>query len=314
MQQGGQITASVVAADAFNGGFYTGTSSTLSSFSHANEFRINGTTVVDSSRNIVNVINANTSSLNTGFLQVDNLRIDGNQLYSAAGDLNLNGNVTTNFQLNGSTKWLMTTAAGGNNGSLLAQGGQYVSCAGYTTQNVNDSLNIGTIGTVANSSYIQFIDGFGAANRYLATIYYNNIDLIGQHSLTRISSRTGSYGSLESRNWIQVWVGDGVNIGNSYAGEFRNTGYVPPSDATLKENFTPLSGVTSLIEQLNPGTFNFIGDDNLCIGLLAQEVEAIIPEAVVSGTYLGIQTNQLVSVLIKGLQEAYARLDALENP
>ena len=128
----------------------------------------------------------------------------------------------------------------------------------------------------------------------------------------------------------------GSNISSTYLQRFKidgGTGDVTgthgdisvSSDKRVKENIVDSPyGLESVLE-MRPVKFNFIegysDDQKTHVGLIAQEIEEIIPEAVhTSDSHYGdvenikaIQERQLIPVLIKAIQELNAKLDALTS-
>tara|TARA_R100000353_G_C6509962_1_gene196360 strand:+ start:81 stop:2882 length:2802 start_codon:yes stop_codon:yes gene_type:complete len=135
------------------------------------------------------------------------------------------------------------------------------------------------------------------------------------------------------------------------AGSIEITGatsvaYQTSSDYRLKENVVDVSDGIDRVKQLNPVRFNFIGEDRIVDGFLAHEVSDVVPEAIggekdamkdeeyevspavyndegelvteaVMGTrsvpdYQGIDQSKLVPLLTAALQEAVAKIEALE--
>ena len=95
----------------------------------------------------------------------------------------------------------------------------------------------------------------------------------------------------------------------------------PVSDISVKQNITPIGYGLSEISKMNPVWFDFIdgyknfgeGRQN---GNIAQEMEAIIPEAVFttpSTGKMGINYDQLHAVYIKAIQQLEERIKQLEN-
>lgn len=78
------------------------------------------------------------------------------------------------------------------------------------------------------------------------------------------------------------------------------------SDRRLKENIKKLGSATEIIEQMDPVSFNYKSDGRSSIGFIAQDLQKILPEAVVEiddkGT-LGIDYSVVTAVLIKAFQE-----------
>ena len=95
----------------------------------------------------------------------------------------------------------------------------------------------------------------------------------------------------------------------------------PVSDMSVKENINPIGYGLDEILKMNPVWFDFIdeyknygqGRQN---GNIAQEMEAIIPEAVFvtqSTGKMGINYDQLHAVYIKAIQELKAEIEQLKN-
>ena len=90
---------------------------------------------------------------------------------------------------------------------------------------------------------------------------------------------------------------------------FATNGVINTSDARLKQNVTPMRyGLRELL-RLRPVSFEWKGthDGRTHLGLLAQEAETVIPEAVVRdadpAATLGMSYTDLIPVVIKSIQE-----------
>lgn len=114
------------------------------------------------------------------------------------------------------------------------------------------------------------------------------------------------------------------------------TAYIPldasafnvTSDYRIKENVTPLGGAIARLSSLQPKRFNFLEGsmmyrDGITVdGFIAHEVSAVVPEAVTgekdavnedgAPIYQGIDQAKLVPLLTAALQEAIAKINALE--
>lgn len=99
------------------------------------------------------------------------------------------------------------------------------------------------------------------------------------------------------------------------------------SDARAKTNIQPLSAGLNIINKFNPVSYTFannirgtevspfkIGGDGKELGLLAQDVEKVLPNVVITdpnGNKL-INYTALISVLINAVNELSAKVEALE--
>ena len=116
--------------------------------------------------------------------------------------------------------------------------------------------------------------------------------------------------------------------GSAQVGRIRVSGsstlYDTTSDYRLKENVVDMSGAITRVKQLQPKRFNFIADADITVdGFLAHEAQTVVPEAV-GGThnevdadgnpeYQSIDQSKLVPLLTGALQEAIAKIEALET-
>ncbi|NDG53788.1 MAG: tail fiber domain-containing protein [Flavobacteriia bacterium] len=118
------------------------------------------------------------------------------------------------------------------------------------------------------------------------------------------------------------------NSTGGVAGRINHNGtstvqYNTSSDYRLKENVVAMTGALDRVNALNPCRFNFIGETPTVDGFLAHEVQDIVPEAIDgvkdgvdeegNPRYQGIDQSKLVPLLTAALQEAVAKIEALET-
>jgi hypothetical protein len=151
------------------------------------------------------------------------------------------------------------------------------------------NLPAGNIGAI---QYTSQSNRQGGANDYLYESGSGNVGL-GGYSLADISS---------SAHKLQV-SGSIFASGNVLA----------LSDVTMKANITPLDNVTRIISSLTG--YSYDKEDNREVGLLAQEVREVLPEAVKEGPdgKLGLNYNSVVSVLLEAVKSLTKRIEDLEN-
>lgn len=92
------------------------------------------------------------------------------------------------------------------------------------------------------------------------------------------------------------------------------------SDRNLKTNIEPMTGALEKVQALNGYTFAYKHDGRESAGVIAQEVQEVIPTAVIlqedgigDTGYLTVQYDQLHAVLIEAIKELKAKVEALEN-
>ena len=151
--------------------------------------------------------------------------------------------------------------------------------------------------------------------------------LVGTTSTTIGTSNFGICLFADGRPKTSKNVDGGSHVMNVYgnAGEFRvygdgdvlntNNSYGQISDVSLKENIVDATDKLNEINQIRVRNFNFIGDELKQIGVIAQELETVFPSLVTTDEEENVKTvkySVFVPILIKALQEADDKIDALE--
>ena len=90
---------------------------------------------------------------------------------------------------------------------------------------------------------------------------------------------------------------------------------LPSSDERLKENIHTIQDPLKKVSALRGVTFDFKEDKKKQIGVIAQEVEKIIPEVVGENHdgYKGVQYGNLVGLLIEAIKEQQEQINELKN-
>jgi hypothetical protein len=86
------------------------------------------------------------------------------------------------------------------------------------------------------------------------------------------------------------------------------------SDLTLKKNLELITNPTDKLMKLNGYSYQWKSDDSHQYGVIAQEVEKILPYAVSTGNdgIKGVSYNQIIPVLIEAVKEQKAKIENLE--
>jgi hypothetical protein len=117
------------------------------------------------------------------------------------------------------------------------------------------------------------------------------------------------------------------SVSGSGVAVYRNAGTgilsVTSSDERLKKNIEPITGATEIIKNLTGVYFDWkdnedfqSGDEARQIGLIAQDVEPHLPEAVTlngNKDYKTVKYSEMVSVLIEAIKEQQQQIDNLKS-
>lgn len=90
---------------------------------------------------------------------------------------------------------------------------------------------------------------------------------------------------------------------------------LPSSDERLKKNIHTIQNPLEKVTSLRGVTFDFKENDKKQIGVIAQEVEKIIPEVVQERPdgYKGVQYENLVALLIEAVKEQQKQINELRG-
>ena len=153
--------------------------------------------------------------------------------------------------------------------------------------------------------------------------------------------------SITGTSFPAVFYNNSGSEAGSITYTTSSTSYNTSSDYRLKTDAQPMTGASARVLALNPVNFQWIADGTRVDGFLAHEAQAVVPEAVtgtkdammdeeyevtpavldddgnetksaVMGTrsvpdMQGIDQSKLVPLLVAALQDALARITALEN-
>ncbi len=210
---------------------------------------------------------------------------------------------------------------------------------------INSSGNVG-IGTTSPSYILQTKAGSGFVGAAFSS-YYAATSIIGNDansswfgqgtnglSSAYVINNTSGYAQIELGGSPRFFVNSSGNVGigttsPSYTlhvnGSVAGTSaYNNLSDKRYKKDILPIENALDKILALNGITFNWDKeatdmnlDDNNHIGLLAQDVEKIVPQAVTTGTdeneTKSVAYTDLVPVLIEAIKELKAEIDLLKQ-
>jgi len=87
------------------------------------------------------------------------------------------------------------------------------------------------------------------------------------------------------------------------------------SSIEFKKNVSPIENASLIVEKLEGVYFEWKETDKPDIGLIAEEVDKIVPEVVqkVDGKVTGISYGNLVALLIQGFKEQQSEIEKIKN-
>ncbi|MCP4746646.1 MAG: tail fiber domain-containing protein [Desulfobacteraceae bacterium] len=210
---------------------------------------------------------------------------------------------------------------------------------------LNGSYGIGFNGEIPyydnvtlDAARIYFLNGFGGTNNDFLVIEKTDMNE-DQETPDGGIVFVNKNGKNESEVSLAIRGDGNVGIGKidpddklDVAGYVRANGTRLSSDARWKENIEPLDNALEIVAQLRGVSYDWVDPsrgESRQIGVIAQEVEKVLPQVVHTGSqgYKSVEYSKLVAPLIEAvkalkaenqalrtsLEQVHSRLDTLEN-
>lgn len=211
----------------------------------------------------------------------------------------------------GGTKVSNVINASGTAAIYSAGAWDFKNSSGTTTLAVSDAGAV-TVGPASGTTAVQHT-AYGYSD--------NNYALILQNRSTNIASLGMQIRTLVTSGTITGLVyADGANTTCGYVNidtTANTVTYVNTSDARLKTNHRDFDGI-SLLKRMSPTKYERICNPGVDeIGLVAQDMQPIMPEAVSVGGEdaeikpWGLDYGRITPILVKAIQEQQAMIEAL---
>jgi hypothetical protein len=129
-------------------------------------------------------------------------------------------------------------------------------------------------------------------------------DATGSGTVTNLGNTSVALNISSIDNNLGV-TGNITASGTVTAADFNTT-----SDISLKQNINVIDSALSKISQLNGYTFNWKNNDKEAVGIMAQEVEKVLPQIVATGEdgYKKVSYDSLIPLLIEAVKELSAKV------
>jgi hypothetical protein len=244
------------------------------------------------------------SNSTNGFGAVDFRKADGSQIgkiYASSGGGQLA------FETGGNERLRIDSS--GNVGINNSSPNTKADIIGSTTNGsgIVDTLRLRNTGTTINDgARIQFTSGSSTSGAGIGS---------GGQALNSADLRFYSGGNTE-RMRLET-DGDLHVDGNVVA--YSTT----ISDKRLKKDIQPIENALWKVNQINGCTFTYLKDDRKSAGLIAQDLEKVLPSAVIEDkvvfhgeegeTYKTVQYDQVIGLLVEAVKELTAKVERLEN-
>ena len=238
-----------------------------------------------------------------GEVNATTLQIAGTSITSTASELNLVDGSSAGTVAN--SRAVIYGAAGEVNATTLQIGGSSIS-ATAAELNTLDGITATTAelnimdGVTATTAELNIMDGVTATTAEL-----NIMDGVTS-TAAELNFVDGSAAGIVSNSKAVVY---------SASGHVVATQFSTSSDRRLKENILAIPDGLGIVEQLRGVSYDWIGDGRHDTGFIAQEVNAIIPQATGSrgDGYMTVDYSKVVPFLVEAVKKLSERVTMLEG-
>ena len=187
--------------------------------------------------------------------------------------------------------------------------------------NIIQTSGLVGIGTTNPTSKLHVIGDVRVTGVVTATNYFGN-----GTNLTGISAGLSVSDDISTNQTRYILFDDAtsgtisaINVSSSKltfnpsSGTLSATIFTSTSDERVKTNIRPITNALDITEQLSGVRFNWKENQKPSIGVIAQEVEKVLPELVTQGEVKSVNYNGIIGVLIEAIKEQQVRIEELER-
>lgn len=207
----------------------------------------------------------------------------------------------------------------------------------YDTNSASHPLYTGFtregIAYISQNTFVQanaaLSNNFFQAGEIIRVKDEDKLYMVKQSGTEFIAIGSGAGGSTAANIWqtdnTYVYYTGGLNVGvgtttPSYTlhvvgNVYASVDFITPSDERLKSNIVPISNGLSIVKSLEAYEFNKIGDTELHAGVLAQQLENILPHLVRTDEFgtKHVVYDQLIPYLIAGIKDLAEKVETLKK-
>ncbi len=184
-----------------------------------------------------------------------------------------------------------------------------------------------------NNANSQFDSGITLTKGGAVTLFHNNVSKLATSSVGitvtgDVSATTGTFSGTVSASAISATNGNFTGIITSVNGNFTGnitsvngnftgivtaTDFASSSDISLKTNIQEIDNALDKVTQIRGVKFEWKENNRPSAGVIAQDIEKVLPELVTGDETKVVNYNGLIGLLIEAIKEQQEQIDILKS-
>ena len=194
--------------------------------------------------------------------------------------------------------------------------GQYLESTGTATRWT--SLNVSTLSSPTITGTITLSNGVGTNGQALVStgtgVQWGSAGATLSNDTTTNSTFYPTLSSATSGSYTTAVISSTKLTFNPSTGNFSATQFTSLSDKTLKTNIRPIENSVALVQRLQGVRFDWLENNKPSLGLIAQEVEEVIPELVETDNGIkSVSYSNMIGVLVEAIKEQQNQIEELKT-
>ncbi len=285
---------------------------TAASLPGGNNTTLLGSIPYQSNTNITSLLSPNTTATKQFLSQIGTGSNGAAPLWSVVTKTDVGLSAVENTALStwaGSSNitTLGTVATGTFNGTLGA-----ISGASLTTLNATN-ISSGTLGTARLGTGTADATTYLRGDSTWATVSGGGGSITISNDTTTATALYVPFLSITTGTASTASVSSTYLTFTPLTGTLYSTIFSSSSDEKLKENIKPITNGLDIINQINPKSFTWKRNGDIGYGVIAQELEQILPDIVTTAEYKSVNYDSLIAFLISAVQDLSKQVEELKN-
>lgn len=175
-----------------------------------------------------------------------------------------------------------------------------------TVGSLNASNSTGTTG--------QYLESTGTGTRWTTVSSSGSSGATLTNDTATNSTYYPTLSSATSGSYTTAIISNTKLTFNPSTGNFSATQFTSLSDQTLKTNIRSIEDPITLVQRLQGVRFDWLENNKPSLGLIAQEVEKVIPELVETNDGIkSVSYSNMIGVLIEAIKEQQNQIEELKT-